>query len=134
MGKIDYTNSEIFAYPKPPKKKKKRKQKLKGKKHKRTKETDIPKKVKKLVWKRDNYKCIFCHENVSWHYANAHYIKRSAGGLGIPENIFTACDKCHIEQDNGFNSVAMTDFVKAYLKSIYGLEWNDEKLIYKKYN
>lgn len=134
MGVIDYTNSNIFAFPKPPKTEKKKRQPIKGKKHKQTKETDIPDAIKIQVWERDNHKCIFCHNFVDWKLANAHFVKRSAGGLGIVQNIFTACETCHGEQDNGHNSIAMTDYAKEYLKSIYGQGWNEELLIYRKYN
>lgn len=107
--------------------------KIKGKKHKQTKKTDIPKKVKIAVWNRDNYRCIFCNEQVEWNYANAHFIPRSAGGLGIEENIFTACENCHREQDNGLNTIEYTLEAEEYLRAYYGSNWTKEKLIYKKY-
>ena len=106
---------------------------IKGKKHKRTKETDIDIKVKIKVWERDLHKCIFCGQVVSIHNANAHFIPRSAGGLGIEENIFTACDCCHHEQDNGLNTEKYDIKAEKYLKKIYGDTWNKEKLIYKKF-
>ena len=53
--------------------------KIKGKKHKQTKEKEIPKKVKEAVWKRDKHKCIFCGKQVDIFFANAHFIPRSAG-------------------------------------------------------
>lgn len=104
---------------------------IKGKKHKRTKFTDIDKKTKMEVWQRDKGKCIFCDCKVEWNFANAHYIPRSHGGLGIEENIFTACAKCHNEQDNGLNSKEYTEKAKYYLKSKYK-NWNEQNLIYKK--
>lgn len=66
-------------------------------------------------------------------YANAHFIPRSAGGLGIPENIFTACDDCHREQDNGKNTKLYDETAEKHLKRIYKKKWKIEKLIYKKY-
>lgn len=129
MG-IDYSG---FAFPKPPKTEKKKKKPIKGKKHKQTKKTDISKKIKLIVWERDGRRCIFCKNFVKWNYANAHYIPRSAGGLGIPENIFTACDDCHREQDNGFNTEEFDLKAKEHLQKIYGSSWNEEMLIYKKY-
>lgn len=127
---IDYSN---FAFPKPPKTEKKARKPIKGKKHKQTKEKEIPVKVKIRVWERDNHQCIFCDNKVDWRYACCHYIPRSAGGLGIEENIFTACEKCHREQDNGLNTLDYDEKVKIHLKSIYGAEWNESKLIYRKY-
>ena len=107
--------------------------KIKGKKHKQTKKTEIPKKVKMTVWNRDQHKCIFCGKLVTWNFANAHFIPRSAGGLGIEENIFTACEDCHREQDNGMNTKLYTDKAEKHLRSCYGSNWTMGKLIYKKY-
>lgn len=107
-------------------------QKIKGKKHKQTKATEIPKKVKEAVWKRDKHKCIFCGKRVDVFYANAHFIPRSAGGLGIEENIVTACENCHREQDNGKDGKVYDKKAEKHLKSIYGSKWSKKKLIYKK--
>lgn len=106
---------------------------IKGKKHKQTKEKEIPKKVKEAVWKRDKHKCIFCGKQVDVFYANAHFIPRSAGGLGIEENIFTACEDCHREQDNGKNTKEYDKKAKKHLMSIYGENWDKKELVYKKY-
>lgn len=108
--------------------------KIKGKKHKSTKATEIPTKLKKVVWERDNRKCIFCGKTVEIFNANAHLVKRSALGKGIEQNLFTACDECHYEQDHGSNTEEMTRKAENYLKSIYGEDWKKENLIYKKYN
>ena len=127
---IDYSK---FAIPKPNKKKKENNKYIKGKKHRQTKEKEIPKKVKKAVWERDNHKCIFCGKLVDVFYANAHFIPRSAGGLGIEENIFTSCEDCHREQDNGNNTKLYDQVAEKHLKQIYGANWNKKNLIYKKY-
>jgi len=105
---------------------------IKGRKHRQTKATSIEKSVKEIVWERDNHRCIFCNIPVDVFNANAHFIPRSAGGLGIPENIFTACEKCHREQDNGLNTKEYDKIAEQHLKSIYGGRWNKEKLIYRK--
>ena len=120
--RIDYS---VFNYPKPNKKKK-------GK-SKRTKATEISIKTKKIVWERDNHKCIYCGKYVPVNYANAHFIKRSAGGLGIEENIVTLCPECHYEEDLGQNTKVYESYIENYLKDIYGDNWNKENLIYKKY-
>ena len=127
---IDYSS---FAYPKPPKKEKKVNKRIKGKKHNSTKKLEIPVEVKIQVWERDRHECIFCHKKVDWRNANAHFIPRSAGGLGIEQNVFTACDICHIEQDNGLNTEKYDDIARSYLKEKYGNEWREEDLIYHKY-
>ncbi len=46
-------------------------------KSKRSKACDISQKVKKVVWNRDNNKCIYCGVYVPMSCANAHFIKRS---------------------------------------------------------
>lgn len=106
---------------------------IKGKKHKQTKATEISKFVKEAVWYRDKRSCIFCKKIVPLFYANAHLVPRSAGGLGIEENIFTACNECHREQDNGLNSKEYTEKAEKYLKGIYGANWDRSKLVYRKY-
>lgn len=106
---------------------------IKGKKHKQTKATEISKKVKEIVWKRDKHKCIFCHKQVPLECACCHFIPRSLGGLGIAENIYTGCSDCHREHDNGLNTKVYDAKVESYLKGIYGAEWDKSKLIYKKY-
>lgn len=99
---------------------------------KRSKACDISQKVKKKVWLRDDYKCIFCHRWVPMSCANAHYIKRSQGGLGIEQNVVTACPECHYEEDHGQNTKLYEDYMENYLKSIYGADWKKENLIYNK--
>lgn len=111
----------------------KTRQKIKGKKHKQTKATDISQKVKKIVWERDKHKCIFCHKQVPMECACCHLIPRSLGGLGIPENIFTGCSDCHVEQDNGLNTKEYDLKAESYLKGIYGANWSIENLIYRKW-
>lgn len=63
---------------------------------------------------------------------NAHFINRSQGGLGIPENIVTLCPECHYEEDNGKNSKEYDKKIEEYLKKCYK-DWNKEKLVYKKW-
>ena len=110
---------------------KKKKCTIKGHKHKLTKATEIPMKVKKEVWERDNHCCIYCHKYVDVYYANSHYIKRSHLGKGIPQNVVTACPKCHDKYDFGVGIEDMIKFTKEYLISKYN-NWNEEGLIYKK--
>lgn len=99
---------------------------------KRTKELSIPKDVKLKVWERDNYRCIFCKQLVSWHCANSHFIKRSQGGLGIEENIMTNCPTCHNKFDNTIERDEWRfDYAEKYLRSKYK-NWNKENLVYKK--
>lgn len=100
-------------------------------KHKRTNATDIPKKVKEIVWKRDGERCIYCKRWVPVVFANSHFVKRSQGGLGIPENIVTACPDCHDRYDTK-EYLKMFPYTKKYLQSKYE-NWDMKKLIYEKY-
>lgn len=105
---------------------------IKGKKHKLTKATEISMKVKRIVWERDDHKCIFCGQTVPLNCANSHVIKRSQLGMGIPENLVTACVECHDKYDFGTNSDVMKEKAIEYLKRFYN-EWSEEKVKYKKY-
>ena len=105
---------------------------IKGKKHEQTKKTDISVAVKQSVWLRDGQKCIFCGRLVPVSCANAHFIPRSAGGLGIEKNIVTACPSCHHEQDNGLNTQEYDTKAEDYLRKIYKGCWTKDELIYKK--
>lgn len=102
-------------------------------KSKRTKATDIPMSVKKKVWERDKGRCIICGNTYNV-MPNAHFIRRSKGGLGIEENIFTACtdltpNKCHSKFDN--YGIGKDKIIK-YFKEHYP-DWKEENLYYKKW-
>ena len=100
---------------------------------KRSNACDIKPKVKEIVWNRDKQKCIYCGKYVPKTCANAHFVKRISGGLGIEENIVTLCPKCHFEEDFGQDTKLYEDYIENYLKDIYGASWNKENLIYKKW-
>lgn len=103
-----------------------------NKKHKLTLATSIPKNVKLKVWERDKHRCIFCHRLVPWNLANSHFIKRSHSGLGIEENIFTACLDCHNKFDDSIYRKKMLPIARKHLKSKY-TNWNEDNLIYNKH-
>lgn len=100
-------------------------------KSKRSKATDIPKKVKEIVWERDKRKCVFCGSTFS-AAPNAHVISRAKGGLGVEKNIITLCLDCHYIMDQTVGRKMYLQKAKNYLKSIYE-DWNEEELIYKKF-
>ena len=99
------------------------------KQSKRTKAVSIPTKVKKIVFERDNGLCIFCQKP---GLPESHYIKRSQNGLGIEQNIFTACRKCHSKFDDSIERKDMLPIAKIHLMSKYE-NWKEEDLIYHKY-
>ena len=98
---------------------------------KRSKACDISQKTKEIVWSRDNQSCIICGKYVPKTCANAHYIKRSQGGLGIEQNIVTLCMRCHNDYDNGNSRISTGYKIQWYLKSCYD-NWNEKDLIYRK--
>lgn len=106
-------------------------------KSKRSKATDISMLVKKKVFERDNGCCVICGNSYNV-MPNAHYISRAKGGLGIEENIFTACTRltendCHYRFDNGSKEekIKLRKIVRNYFISIYP-NWDENDLYYKK--
>lgn len=106
-------------------------------KSKRSKATDISMSVKKKVFERDNGCCVICGNSYNV-MPNAHYISRAKGGLGVEENIFTACTRltesdCHYRFDNGSKEekIKLRKIVRDYFISIYP-NWDKKDLYYKK--
>lgn len=99
-------------------------------KTKRSRACDIPKKVKDIVWERDNHRCIICKN--AFAIPCCHYISRSHGGLGVEQNIVTLCFRCHQATDQSEYRQFMLDKIEKYLKSKYE-NWNKEDLVYDKY-
>ena len=98
---------------------------------KRAKACAIPKSVKDRVWERDHHCCVYCHSlNAA---PNAHFIRRSSGGLGIEENILTLCPACHYQFDSGQKETReeMYRYFRDYLKIFYH-DWHEKNLIYRK--
>ena len=105
-----------------------------------TRYTAIPAKVKQAVAIRDEVDglpcCLICGTpappSAYTAFSCAHYIPRSAGGLGnVEENILTLCPRCHGMYDQGIDRKNTTIFLANYLKSKYP-DWDEDKLIYKK--
>lgn len=97
--------------------------------HKRTRACAISKKTKLRVYERDKGRCIFCGAP---GLPEAHVVPRSHGGLGIPENIVTACRPCHDKMDNSTDRQQMLQVAADYLKRFYP-DWNEKELIYDKW-
>lgn len=91
--------------------------------------TSIPMEVKRKVYARDGGRCIVCGRE---GLPNAHYIRRSHGGLGIEENIVTLCPQCHHDFDNGFKREEIGAWVREYLDKWYP-DFKDEDRVYSKY-
>lgn len=52
--------------------------------------------------------------------------------MGIPENLMTNCERCHNLFEESIYREEMKEFARNYLISKYDY-WNEEMLIYKKY-
>ncbi len=99
-------------------------------KSRRSKATNIPKKVKLAVFERDHHRCIICGATYS-AMPNAHVISRAQGGLGVEENIVTLCFDCHYIMDQTVGRKVYLKKCKDYLQRFYP-NWNEEELKYKK--
>ncbi|MCB6475567.1 HNH endonuclease [Emergencia timonensis] len=98
---------------------------------KMSKACEIPPKVRRKVWARDEGRCIICGNPQA--KANAHYIRRSQGGLGVEQNIVTLCQKCHDDFDNGRMREENGKLIRDYLKARYK-NWDEQKLYYDKWD
>ena len=112
-----------------------------AKRSKRTKATDFKQSTRELIRQRDNFQCLFCmlgkygKSDCEWMLEIMHYINRSAGGLGIPENGVTGCLYHHQLLDNGNKGyrAEMLEDMREYLQGIYP-GWKEENLYYRKEN
>ena len=84
--------------------------------HDQTKATRIDRKTKLKVYERDGGLCVICHAP---GLPEAHFIRRSQGGLGIEENIVTLCRKCHRDFDETEKRQEYTEKIRAYLDRFY---------------
>lgn len=96
--------------------------------HRMTKATFISKKTKEIVYRRDRGLCVFCGIPGD---PVAHVVRRSQGGIGKPENVVTACFRCHREFDEGKDRETMYVHAVEYLKHFYP-GWKREDMIYRK--
>lgn len=60
---------------------------------------------------------------------NAHVISRASGGLGVEQNIVTACLNCHRLMDQSPQRKMYISIANDYLDSIYG---ERKDLVYRK--
>ena len=102
-----------------------------------TKARDFDRKAKIVIAKRDSIGgwpcCVYCGAaapaELAW--SNAHYIARSQGGLGIPENGLTLCPSCHRRYDQELERKKMREYFREYLREHHD-EWSEEALTYRK--
>lgn len=96
------------------------------------------------IYFRDNGACIFCRRR--YHMENRdeflysisdvmHYINKSQGGLGIPQNGAIGCRYHHGLLDNGNKGTReeMLNIFREHLVQQYP-DWNEEELVYRKWD
>lgn len=95
----------------------------------RKKNTDISSRSRNEVHRRDECRCVYCGRTDK-PIELAHFISRSQGGKGVPQNLISLCIDCHRSFD-GAGRNDMRDFLADYLKSHYP-GWNERDQIYRK--
>lgn len=98
--------------------------------HRETKATSISRATKKAVWQRDFGRCVLCGSANAGPYC--HFIRRSQGGLGIPENIWTGCQRCHEAFDSEGIGGPLHERMRGYFRTLYP-EWDKIDLVYRKW-
>ena len=91
--------------------------------------TDISDKVRQIVYERDGHRCIV---SGCYNVQVAHYIPRSRGGMGIPENLVCLSPEIHMEYDNGKHHCELKKLIEGYLSSCYP-NWDQKKLFFCKW-
>lgn len=113
-----------------------------AKKKKRTRATEFRAIDRATIADRDSG-CIFCNMNYfneelnmyeKSNFQTMHYIPRSQGGLGIPQNGAVGCIGHHAMLDNGNKGRGpeMKELFKKYLQSKYP-DWDESELVFNKY-
>ena len=95
-----------------------------------SKHTAISAKTKRIVWERDNMRCVVCGQVCDVTNACSHIVRRSQGGRGIPENIVTHCSECHRLYDS--YDEATRQATMDYILAKYP-HWNKEKVTFRRY-
>lgn len=98
----------------------------------RTKATDITPKVRAIVKRRDNFRCVYCNSPYAIQLAHV-FVNRAHGGLGVEQNLVCLCIEHHMALDNGRieKSQPIQKVVEFYLNNLYpNINVNDLK--YKK--
>lgn len=93
--------------------------------------TDISKDTRKIVLLRDSYYDVpVCQSCGSpYNLELAHFVPRSRGGMGIPENLVTLCHKCHQASHNADDNIR--NIMLRRLEQCYE-DWCESKVISKK--
>ena len=98
----------------------------------RTQATDIKPKVREIVKRRDDFRCVYCGTTYMLQLAHV-FVNRSHGGLGVEQNLVTLCLPDHMSLDNGKLEKAqpIKEVCESYLLKCYP-DFDFTKLKYKK--
>ena len=111
--------------------------------HTRTRKCEFSKQSRLKIIERDRG-CIFCQRGYHMDETDGfgrelfeimHYIPRSQGGLGIPQNGALGCKDHHMMLDNGNKGrrEEMLEIFRDHLKRFYK-DWDEKSLVYSKWN
>ena len=109
------------------------------KKSKQARAREFSPAARQMIRERDGDRCIFCemgYPGIPTYTCGLqimHYIPRSQGGLGIPENGAVGCVCHHQMLDNGREGLEMKALFRNYLMKHYP-GWDEKKLVYSKWN
>lgn len=94
--------------------------------------TNITAEVRQKVYDRDSIQgtpcCVVCGS--PHNIEIAHYINRSQGGMGIPQNLVCLCGECHRKEHNSVKEIR--ESMRVYLMGLYD-RWSESDLIYDKW-
>lgn len=97
--------------------------------HRQTKATSISSKTKAAVYARDFRRCVLCGSIYAGPHC--HFVRRSQGGLGIQENIWTGCQACHEAFDSESTDGPLHNQMRDYFRTLYP-DWDERNLKYRK--
>lgn len=100
--------------------------------------------ARRVIYYRDDEQCIFCRRRYHMESKDTmlygildvmHYINKSKGGIGVPQNGAIGCRYHHGLLDNGNRGLRgeMLEIFREHLMQQYP-EWDEDKLVYKKWD
>ena len=90
----------------------------------------ISNQTRKAVYRRDGYRCALCDDTRGLQVH--HVVRRSQGGLGTEENIWTGCQRCHNAFDSEATDGPLHARMRDYFKTLYP-QWDESKQKYRKW-
>jgi len=63
--------------------------------------TEVWRQLRKIVWKRDNHKCVRCNKEVELNECHIDHIVSGMNGTNKIKNLRTLCRRCHVLRLDG---------------------------------